>query len=112
MKEIISTQVCSSGGGCYLFAGQLVNNEYFLASNTYFNLRKINRNPNEYDYDDIWMPSWQEECLIEDVTSFKERKQFFESLFEFFKINKPIDYASYNMSWMQECLDNYNECEE
>ena len=109
MRKIINVDVCSSGGGCYLFTGALTNNEFFLASNDFFDVRIINRNPNDFDYEKIWMSDWQEECLIEDLTDFKERKSFFENLFKYFKQNKPSDYDIYNMSWMKETLENFND---
>lgn len=109
MRKIIEADVCASGGGCIEFIGALTNNEYFLASNIYFDVRIINRNPNDYDYEEIWMPDWQEDCLIEDIISLKERKSFFKRLFKYFKKNKPKDYDNYNMSWMEETLENFYE---
>jgi hypothetical protein len=107
--KIKNANVCASGGGCYEFIGALSNNEYFLASNTCFDVRIISRNPNDYDYNEIWFPTWQEECLIKDLIDLKERKSFFENLFKYFKKNNPNDYVAYDMSWIEETLENYNE---
>ena len=106
--KIRNANVCASGGGCYLFTGELTNGKFFLADNTYFDVIIINRNPNNYDYDEIWMSDWQKECT-QDILDAKERILFFEDLLNFYKQNNIKDYILYNMIWIESELNKENK---
>lgn len=54
-----------TGGGIFVFRGQLKSGEYFIASDVNFDIRLVDKNPIKTDmWDD---PDWQEAHLIGDV---------------------------------------------
>lgn len=109
----ISVEPEYTGGGIYVFTGELDNGNYFMAETSFYDVRILNENPSippEMSDDEVWdkygisrdedaWPSveWQEEHLVEDLDP-KRAKAFFMSMLEWVKENHPSgNYLSSDM---------------
>ena len=76
--DIVSVTPEYTGGGVYVYIGELTNGNYFIATDQAFagdsfDIRILNKDPNENNMlDDV---KYQEECLVEDLDE-AEAKEF------------------------------------
>ena len=72
-----------TGGGIYVFVGELTNGRYFMMDN-FMDIRIMNQFPS-LDDEDVWYDEWQEKHLIEDIEDEEERKEFFKMVLTWIK---------------------------
>ena len=77
-----------TGGGIYCFLGQLTNGTWFLADDSYYDVRIVDTDVFAEDPDEVWQPEWQEAHLVKDLKP-EEALDFFIDMLAWVKINAP-----------------------
>lgn len=101
-----------TGGNIYIFTGQMTDGNYFIADNSFFDVRILNADPmvvtwenamfKEYAMDSV---EWQEEHLVKDLDP-NEAKAFFKQMLKWVKENEPEgNYNLCDMTALEEELD-------
>lgn len=79
-----------TGGGITVFLGELDNNRFFMADDSCFDVRIIDKTPYLEDGDTVnenaWYDDWQQKHLIEDLMP-NENLSFFEDLLTYVRDN-------------------------
>lgn len=110
-SEFISVEPCYTGGGVYIFTGQLADGNYFMADTSFFDVRIVNEDPDaptHMDYDgtvserNIDSVEWQEEHLVEDLNP-TETVAFFRQMLKWVQENEPN--GNYNMGDMEDITE-------
>ena len=74
-----------TGGGIYVFLGELDKN-YFMAESSNFDVMILKENPikeeNDPEYEEIWYQEWQEKHLVENLEP-NEALIFFEEMLKY-----------------------------
>lgn len=103
-----------TGGGIYVYTGELSDGNYFIASDQsfvgdYFDIRIVDENPADYE-EDFCNVTWQEEHLISDVVG-GEAREFTIQLLEWVLENHPE--GNYQLGDIEAMLDSIqNKVEE
>lgn len=106
-----------TGGGIYVFCGELTNGNYFIADNSWFDVRILNGDPTEptgESYLDIpelnWESvEWQEEHLVEDLQP-GDARTFFREMLEWVLYKKPYgNYQTGDMEYLMSELEPESE---
>lgn len=103
-----------TGGGIYVYIGELSDGNYFIASDQsfvgdYFDIRIVDENPADYEEDFINV-TWQEEHLVSDVVG-GEAREFTIQLLEWVLENCPE--GNYQLGDIEAMLDSIqNKVEE
>lgn len=85
-----SVSPCYTGGGVYVFTGSLANGSYFIATNDMHDIRELNEDPDQYDFEETLQAEWQEKHLLKDYDcGSEESKQFFSDMYSWIFHNKP-----------------------
>ena len=113
--EIKKADYCNTGGGIYVFIGELTDGNYFLADSDEFCVRILNDSIS-WENDDAFYSEWQEERLVEDLDTL-ERLDFFENLIEYLRKNADyfdpvLDKFLGCISWEKEMLSMKRNLEE
>lgn len=107
-SDFISVEPCYTGGGIYVFTGQLADGDFFTADTSFFDVRVLNANPDEPtsigEDGTVWerridSVEWQEEHLVKDLTP-AEAVAFFRQMLKWVKENEPN--GNYNMGDMED----------
>ena len=109
MYNFIRVEPEYTGGGIYCFIGTLDGNKHFLASDNFYDVRIIDTNPFEVDYEDLWYDEWQEAHLIEDLTG-NDRLVFFEEMIKWLRQNGRA--GNYAMEELEARLEEINKIRE
>lgn len=111
--KVINVSPQYTGGGIYIYWGELSDGTYFMAETPYWDLRIVDEDPRytynpEYSDFDADQPRWQEDHLIQDVDSTKTQ-DFFDDMFTWILKNKPDDdFCNYSLGDMEEALARNN----
>ena len=103
-----------TGGGIYIYTGELSDGNYFIASDQsfagdYFDIRIVDENPADYE-EDFGNVAWQEEHLVSDVVG-GEAREFTIQLLEWVLENHPE--GNYQLGDIEAMLDSIqNKVEE
>lgn len=103
-----------TGGGIYIYTGELSDGNYFIASDQsfagdYFDIRIVDENPADYE-EDFCDVTWQEEHLVSDVVG-GEAREFTIQLLEWVLENHPE--GNYQLGDIEAMLDSIqNKVEE
>ena len=103
-----------TGGGIYVYIGELSDGNYFIASDQsfvgdYFDIRIVDENPADYE-EDFCDVTWQEEHLVSDVVG-GEAREFTIQLLEWVLENHPE--GNYQLGDIEAMLDSIqNKVEE
>ena len=103
-----------TGGGIYIYTGELSDGNYFIASDQsfagdYFDIRIVDENPADYE-EDFCNVTWQEEHLVSDVVG-GEAREFTIQLLEWVLENHPE--GNYQLGDIEAMLDSIqNKVEE
>lgn len=93
---------CYSGGGIYLFVGQLADDTSFVADGLGFDTRLLDTNVFKVDWDnELWDADWQESHKVADLDDTKSL-EFFEDMLKWIIANKPE--GNYNTHDMKNLL--------
>ena len=100
-----------TGGNIYVFTGE-VDNNFFMADTSWYDVRLLNGDPNE-PTDEVFlgMPmrnmdsvEWQEEHLVKDLNP-DEKIDFFKAMLKWVKENEPDgNYLMSDMDWFADDL--------
>jgi len=75
-----------TGGGIWLFYGNLSDGTFFLADGDMLDVRIINADPSRNE-EECWFAEWQEEHLVRDLDTEKEGPKFFKKIFKWLRAN-------------------------
>ena len=101
-ERFIRVEPCYSGGGIYVFIGELANGAYFEADDCNYDVRLLNGNVFEADWDtELWDVDWQESHLVADLTE-AEALGFFEKMLKWVIKHEPE--GNYQVSDMKASL--------
>lgn len=115
-----SVNPCYTGGGIYVFTGELEDGTYFMADTSFYDVRIVNENPEiptDMSDDEAWETygvcrdedawasvEWQEEHLVKDLNP-TEAVAFFKRMLKWVKTNRPDgNYLSSDMDYYEEEL--------
>ena len=102
VKEFVSVTPIYTGGGIYVYLGELANGNYFMASDWSIgcvgDIRILDADPREAG-DDCWYAEWQEPHFVRDLDG-DECFQMWNSMIDFIIENKPE--GNYSMSEIEE----------
>lgn len=103
-EKFVSVDPEYTGGGIYVFTGELADGNFFMADTANYDVRIVNEDPNIPDDmpddeawekygvtrdEDAWASvEWQEEHLVKDLTP-NEAVEFLKKMFKWVKDNKP-----------------------
>lgn len=95
-----------TGGGIYVFTGELEDGNYFLAdcpcSASYYSLRIVNENPDKCDPNEVWQEEWQLNHFVKDVI---RCKCFIRDMLKWIIKNRPCgNYCVYDIEEMLKSL--------
>lgn len=88
-----------TGGGIYVYLGELDDGNYFLASDwssgCVGDIRILNEDPRKVDDDECFYPEWQETYLVKDMddTTEEARRMWNEILFYIIQNNPEGNYS-------------------
>ena len=92
MARFVSVKPEYTGGGIYIFTGELKDGNYFVADTSFYDVRILNADPNEAIWDDgcynMDSMEWQDEHLVEFLEPEKAKK-FLISMLNWIKRHKP-----------------------
>lgn len=98
-----SVEPCYTGGGIYIFFGELADGTHFMADSSFFDVRILNEDAS--DNEDAWTAEWQDEHLKRDLTP-TEAVAFFKQMFKWVKANEPDgNYNLCDMTTLEEELN-------
>lgn len=112
-SRFISVEPEYTGGGIYLFTGELTDGNYFMADTANYDVRVLNADPNEPTGMDalgiternIDSVEWQEEHLVRDLTP-DEAVAFFKEMLKWVEDNDPSgNYLGSDMDYFKEELE-------
>ena len=82
---------CYTGGGIHTFIGKVANGSYFVASDCCYDVRLLNANVFEADWDEeLFDNDWEESHLVADLSS-AESLYFFKDMLNWVIKNEPND---------------------
>lgn len=108
IPNVVAAEAAYTGGGIYVFLGELSDGTYFIADYPYFDLRIVNEDPRPTFWNDDadtsagYVP-WQEAHLIKDVPN-DTTKKFFKDMFKWILKNDPE--GNYNSGDIEDMLDD------
>lgn len=111
LPKVVAAEASYTGGGIYVFLGELSDGTYFIADYPYFDLRIVNEDPRPTYWDDDadtsagYVP-WQEAHLIKDIPN-DTTKKFFKDMFKWILKNDPE--GNYNSGDIEDMLDDNND---
>ena len=111
LPKVVAAEASYTGGGIYVFLGELSDGTYFIADYPYFDLRIVNEDPRPTYWDDFnedgasYVP-WQETHLIKDVPN-DTTKNFFKDMFKWILKNNPE--GNYNSGDIEDMLEDNND---
>ena len=111
LPKVVAAEASYTGGGIYVFLGELSDGTYFIADYPYFDLRIVNEDPRPTYWDDFnedgasYVP-WQEAHLIKDVPN-DTTKKFFKDMFKWILKNDPE--GNYNSGDIEDMLEDNND---
>jgi len=87
-----------TGGGIYVFIGQMADGAWFLADDSNYDARLIDTDVFKADWDEeLWWPEWQESHLVADIPTEKSL-DFFADMLAWIVANKPNgNYSLHDM---------------
>lgn len=92
MEKFVRVNPEYTGGGIYVFTGELANGNYFMADTSFYDVRVLDADPNlplEESEEDAWASvEWQEEHLVEDLEP-KRAKAFFIAMLKWVMNHEP-----------------------
>lgn len=100
-----------TGGNIYVFVGKIDDN-YFIACDSFYDVRIVNANPLDYNGtflgDHEWCyPEWQETHLVRDVIDRAERRKIFRKILKWIIKNEPNnDNCNYLLGDMEDILED------
>lgn len=111
LPKVKSATASYTGGGFYVFLGELTDGTYFIAEYPYWSVRVVDEDPqptfwgDNYDTDAGYSP-WQESHLIKDVDD-DSTEAFFNDMFDWILKNKPE--GNYNSGDIEDMLKKNND---
>lgn len=103
MMKVKSARADYTGGGIYVFTGELTDGNFFIAdcsfSAGFYGLRIVNNNPENLE--ESLEVDWQEKHLVKDVA---RCKGFMKDMFKWIIENRP--YGNYLVDDMKYILGN------
>lgn len=112
-SRFVSVEPEYTGGGIYVFTGELTDGNYFMADTANYDVRVLNADPNEPTGMDalgiternIDSVEWQEEHLVRDLTP-DEAVAFFKEMLKWVEDNDPSgNYLGSDMDYFKEELE-------
>lgn len=112
-EKFISVEPCYTGGGIYIFTGQMSDGNYFMADSSFFDVRILNEDPDEPTGEDAFgiaernidSVEWQEKHLVKDLKP-NEAVAFFRQMLKWVEENNPNgNYNEGDMEDLKEELD-------
>lgn len=112
-SRFVSVEPEYTGGGIYVFTGELTDGNYFMADTANYDVRVLNADPNEPTGMDalgiternIDSVEWQEEHLVKDLTP-DEAVVFFKEMLKWVEDNDPSgNYLGSDMDYFKEELE-------
>lgn len=113
-SRFISVEPEYTGGGIYVFTGELTDGNFFMADTANYDVRVLNADPNEPTGMDalgiternIDSVEWQEEHLVKDLNP-DEAVEFFKEMLKWVEDNDPSgNYLGSDMDYFKEELEN------
>lgn len=92
--KIKNADYAYTGGGIYLFIGELENGRYFLLDGDMFDTRILNESVS-WDNDECFNAEWQENHLIEDLNTEKDGAWFCNEVIKWIKKHGSNYYDPY-----------------
>lgn len=106
LDDFVKVEPEYTGGNIYCFLGQLKNNKWFLADDSYYDVRIVNADVFAEDPDEVWQPDWQEAHLVKDLSP-EEALDFFTDMLAWVKANAPEgNYAQYELDATMEEIEH------
>ena len=109
--DFVKVEPIYTGGNIYVFRGELSDGTWFIADDSYYDVRIVNADvfgPDE-SFEDCWYADWQEEHLVRDLDE-KEKRQFFKEMINWILENEPE--GNYSSGDMENILYYINRSEE
>lgn len=101
--NFVKVEPCYSGGGIYVFIGELANGNHFVASDCCYDVRLLNADVFSADWDsELWNEDWEEAHIVADLNE-TESLSFFEKMLKWIIKNEPK--GNYQANDMKADLD-------
>lgn len=126
--KFVSVDPEYTGGGIYVFTGELTDGNFFMADTSFYDVRIVDADPSipaDMSDDEVWEKygitrdedawasvEWQEEHLVEDLIPDKA-VAFFKEMLKWVKKNKPNgNYCEQDMDFFREDLESILKIED
>lgn len=96
-----------TGGGIYVFFGELADGTFFMTDGYEYDTRIVNEDPTKVEDGGAWYAEWQEEHLVRDIDTEKQGPSFMLKVIEWLRKNNEYANKDADIDYIEEDAKQY-----